>query len=214
MMEITQALQRVAEIARRCPTPTLKKAYVAAARDFCGQSRWLRTDISVTTSANDFDYLLAPSDTDLEVIGVRRIVGTTSAGKQFRMDPMDRELWPLNSRAAQPRLHAYVPEGQIDLHPTPDAAYTLTVTAQVQLVLGATTVPDLLDRKWGRALTDGALGLLLDIPDQPWTNHGQAMARRKAFQSAINNAKADEQRGYNQGSVAVRQRAFITPRYW
>jgi hypothetical protein len=214
MMEITQALQRIAQIARRCPTPTLKKAYVDAARDFCGQSRWLRTDITVSVVANDFDYTLTPADTDTEVIGVRKVVGTTSAGKEWRLNPLDKDQWPLNVRPDQPRFYAYVPEGQIDLQATPDASYTLTVTAQVQLVLGATTVPDVLDSKWGRALADGTLGYLMDIPEQPWTDHGQAMVRRKAFQAAINNAKADEQRGYNQGSVMVRQRAFITPRYW
>lgn len=213
-MDIASALQTVAQIARRCPTTTLKKAYLDAVRDFCGQSRWLREDVAVPTVANTGGYALQPADADLEVIGVRRVKGATSAGTEFRLNPLDKELWPLNARADRPRVHAYDPEGSLSFFPTPDAVYTMTVTLQLQPKKTATTVPDALERKWGRDLVDGALGYLLDIPDQPWTSHGQALARRTAFQSAINNAKADEQRGYNQGSVMVRQRAFITPRYW
>jgi hypothetical protein len=213
-MNITQALQSVAQIAQRCPTPTLTKAYLDTLRDFCGQSRWLRETITVTTAADDPDYDLVSADPDLEVIGIRRIVGATSAGKQFKLDPLAKELWPLNARSGRPRVHTYTPEASFALFPTPDAVYTMTVTAQMQPKQTATTLPDALESKWGRALVDGALGYLLDIQDQPWTNHGQADVRRRAFRSAINNAKADEQRDYNQGSVMVRQRAFITPRYW
>jgi len=57
----------------------------------------------------------------------------------------------------------------------------------------------------------GALGYLLDLPRQPWTDHSQALKRQKEFQSAINNAKADEQRGYNTGSVRARPRLFVRP---
>jgi hypothetical protein len=212
-MNITQALQRIAQIVRRCPTNTLVKAYVDATRDFCGQSRWLREGIVLTTTIDEPDYELVPVGDDLEVVGVRRIKGATSAGKEWCINPLDKELWPLNARTAQPRQYAYVPESAISLQATPDAVYTITVTAQMQLANTATTVPDVLERKWGRALADGTLGYLLDIPGETWTDHNQALKRQKAFQAAINNAKADEQRGYNQGSVRARPRAFVTPRF-
>lgn len=211
-MNIEEALPRIAQVVRRCPTATLKRAYVDAARAFCGQSRWLREDLAtITTTADDPSYALASANSDLEVIGVKQVIGTDSRGTQWEICPLDGTIRPLNTNTAQPRRYAYSPEGALVLYATPDAAYSLAVTAQVQPVDGATTVPDALDRKWSMALMAGALGYLLDVPGQPWTDHGQALKRQREFQSAINNAKADEQRGYNTGSVRARPRLFVRP---
>jgi hypothetical protein len=50
----------------------------------------------------------------------------------------------------------------------------------------------------------------LGIPDMPWTNPTQAEMQRRAFQAGINNARADEQRGHNAGTVIRRSRPFLT----
>jgi YD repeat-containing protein len=211
-MNIADALPRIAQIARRCPTATLTRAYVDAARAFCGQTRWLRETLAnITTTADDPSYALVSADAGLEVIGVRQVIGTDSRGQQWELPPLDVTAKCLNTDSAQPQWYSYDPEGALVLHRTPDAAYTLTITAQVQPIRTATTIPDALDRKWSLALMAGALGYLLDLPRQPWTDHGQALKRQKEFQSAINNAKADEQRGYNTGSVRARPRLFVRP---
>lgn len=211
-MNIEEALPRIAQIVRRCPTATLKRAYVDAARAFCGQSRWLREDLAtITTAADDATYALTSANSDLEVIGVKQVIGTDSRSNQWEICPLDGTIRALNTGTARPQRYAYSPEGSLVLYSTPDAAYSLAVAAQVQPVDGATTVPDSLDRKWSLALMAGALGYLLDIDGQPWTDHGQALKRQKEFQAAINNAKADEQRGYNTGSVRARSRMFVRP---
>jgi len=198
-MNIVDALPRIAQIARRCPTATLTRAYVDAARTFCGQTRWLRETLAdITTAVDDPSYVLGSADEGLEVIGVRQVIGTDSRGQQWELPPLDATTKCLNTDNAQPRWYSYSPEGALVLHRTPDAAYTLTVMAQVQPIRTATTIPD-------------ALGYLLDLPRQPWTDHSQALKRQKEFQSAINNAKADEQRGYNTGSVRARPRLFVRP---
>lgn len=209
-MNVTQALPKIAQIARGCPTPTLIKAYVDAARDFCGQTRWLRDTLApISTTANTAGYTLTPTDATTEIIGVRQVLASDSNNGSWRLGRLDETQWPLNAGPNPPRVYAYVPESSIDLYYTPDGVYTLTVTAQVQPVGNATAVPDELDRKWGRVIQAGTLAYLLDVPGQQWTNLARAQLYRREFQAGVNNAKADEQRGYNTGSVRVKRRLFV-----
>lgn len=209
-MNVTQALPKIAQIVRGCPTPTLIKAYVDAVRDFCGQTRWLRDDLAVVpTVAGTVNYALTPTDANTEIVGVKLIWAEDANGNRWQVTPLDETTWNPNAGPNPPQRYAYVPESEIALYYTPDAVYDLTITAQVQPVANATEVPDQLDRKWGRELQAGTLGYLLDIPGQRWTNPGRALAYRKEFQAAINNAKVDEQRGYNVGSRRAKRRLFV-----
>lgn len=209
-MNVTQALPKIAQIARGCPTPTLIKAYVDAARDFCGQTRWLQDPLaSFTTTANEPDYTLTPSDDQTEIVGVKLIWVTDQNDNQWRIDPSLQAEWNLNAGPNPPQTYAYVPESQIALYYTPDGVYNLAVTAQVQPIGTATTVPDELDRKWGRVIQAGTLAYLLDVPGQRWSNAAGAAQYQREFQAGINNAKADAQRGYNIGSVRAKRRMFV-----
>ena len=210
-MNVTQALPKIAQIVRGCPTPTLIRAYVDAARDFCGQARWLRDTLApFNTAAGTAGYTLTPTDDDTEIIGVRQIRAETTTGEVWDVRTLDETQRNLNAGPNPPRTYAYGPESAISLYYTPDGVYSLTVTAQVQPIGSATTVPDELDRKWGRVIQAGALAYLLDVPGQQWTNPARGQLYRREFQAGINNAKADEQRGYNTGSVRAKRRLFVS----
>jgi hypothetical protein len=212
MAEIVTLLQNVAQVVRRAPEPTLVHAYLRAARKFCLESRWLRRELAVTTIAGDSLYDLVQSGQDdplLEIINVRVITITNLAGERQRIDPSDPVTWNPAVDDGQPQTWAYVPESQVALYPTPEAVYTLTVTAQCQPLRDAEELPDDLLRKWDRALDDGALAYLLGLGGQAWTNPAGARQHAIAFQAAINNARADEQRGYNTGTVMARIRRLF-----
>lgn len=208
MAEIVTLLQRVAQQVRRCPEPTLVQAYRDAARQFCLESRWLRRTLDpFLTEANVTRYDLVPGTSDpmLEVISVRTMVAYGGSPlSSWRLGPSDPTLWNPSIAAGAPQTYAYVPEAQVDVFPTPDTEYTLTTTVCCQPLIDAQELPDDLLRKWDRQLSDGAMAYLYEIPGQAWSNPGAARSHRIAFQAAINNAKGDEQRAYNMGTVTAR----------
>jgi hypothetical protein len=207
MVAVVELLPNIGQIIRRVPTQMLINAYVRAARDFCRQTRWLREDRTVVTTINEDDYTLADSAT-AEVVGIRRIWAVASDDSEWEIRPKDSTLWTNPTDTGQPMHYAYVPEGAFKLHVIPDAAYTLTVTAAMQPLLASTTLSDALATKWDHVLEEGALEYLFGVPGQKWSNPVESLKRGRAFRAGINNAKADEQRGFNQGSMRTRARAF------
>lgn len=207
---VLDVIADVAQLVRRAPNTTLIGAYVRAARKFCRESRWLRSSLTGQSVADQRVYDLG-SDNTLEIVGLRaasaaRLTGNT---KSWPLTVSDPTTWNPNKRPAMPQAYAYLPEAQIALDPIPDAAYALALTLVLQPRAGAVELPDQLLVKWDQALQDGALAYLFGIPGQPWTDPARAMVHDRAFRAAIGNAKADEQRAYNQGSVATRRRAFV-----
>lgn len=206
-MDIVDLLQDVQQVVRRCPQPTLVQAYIRAARQFCTQTRWLRREALFETVADEKlePLLLDTGDASLEIIGVRRIVMSTletGSLNQWDILPSASTSWRLQDRPGRPMTYDYVPEGVVALHPTPDGAYGAVVVAQCTPIRTAVSLPDDLLTKWEYALADGATEYLLNIPGQPWSNPALAKAKYGTeFRAAINNAKADEQRSYNTGSV-------------
>jgi hypothetical protein len=207
---IRDLLSEVAQVTRRCPTATMIQAYRTASRDFCAQTRWLRQDLAVTTEADLARYsLVAQSGPSLEPIGVRLINADDPANNSnWWVRPLDATLFDPALGPAAPTRYAYDPEGSILLYQTPDKAYDLVVTTQMQPTRDAVELPEALLRKWETMIQCGALAYLLDLPGEPWSNPARARLEGLKFQAGINNAKADEQRGYNTGTVRVRPRPF------
>jgi len=209
MTAITDLLQDVAQVVRRCPEPTLTQSILRAARIFCTETRWLRREATFDTVAEQdrYELLLATGENDLEVIGARliRINDPTAPMGRTQIGPSSPTVWNVNAASGRPYTYGYVPEAMVDLFPTPDGVYTGTVVAQVTPTRTASTLPVDLLAKWEYALIDGATEYLLKIPGQAWTN--PALARQEygmKFRAAINNARADEQRDYNTGTVVAR----------
>lgn len=214
MAEIVDLLQNVAQKIRRAPQPTLVHAYREAARKFCLESHWLRRQVIVDTLADgtqDYDLTLIESvDADLEIIAVEDPIKVTIAdGSEYPIRPSNQLVWVVQVAPTSPQTWAYVPESAIKVFPPPDAVYTMTLTVDVQPIVNAQSLPDDLLRKWDRALSSGALAYLYDIAGQPWTNPGLARIEAVKFQAAINNAKGDQQRGFNTGTVMARIRRLF-----
>ncbi len=199
------------QVARQCPKGVMADAIVRAARAFCRQTRWLRATIAKQTVVNEQTIALGTA-LQLEVIGVRAVSATRTINERpqtWALSAGDATTFDPNFPAGIPSRYAYLPEGQIYVGPKPDAVYDLTISAVVQPVQDATDISDALLAKWHRAIEFGTLEYLLSLPGTPWTNAVEADRNRRAFQSEINNARADEQRGYNAGSVRMRPRRFV-----
>ena len=210
---VMDVIADVAQLVRQAPNATLIGAYIRAARKFCRESRWYRASLPGVTTANTRLYSLG-SDPYLEVLGVRAVSAQRQSGdtKIWPLGVGDTSQWDPNAQAGRPRLYAYVPEGQMALHPTPDDAYSLNITLVLQPKTGVNVVPEELLVKWDQVLQAGALAYLYALNDMPWTDPRQADLQARVFQSGINNARVDEQREYNAGTRFLQRRPFIVGR--
>lgn len=210
-VDIRDLIVDVAQYVRRCPTATLLQAYSRAAHNFFRQSRWWRVSVPGATAANTQVYSLG-SDPYADIVGIQAMSGSKTSGSQtsyFALSPSDPNSWNPSFENQQPLTYSYVPEGQFALFPIPDAIYQLLVTVQVTPKHSATVLDENLLPKWRQAIEAGALAYLLNIPRQPWTDPTGAMRNSIAFQAAINNAKADEQRSFNTGGQMAKKRPFV-----
>lgn len=214
MAVILDVLPDLFERAPNCPDPTAESAYRRAARSFCIQSRWLRRALDPFDCEADVPFIelvTGTGDPLLEIIGVRVVTArlVTNALQAWPVNPTDGTEWASYTSQGPPKGYQYVPEAAINLYPTPDQAYTLVVTAQVQPRSDAVELPDDLETRWHETLIAGALSYVLALRGQPWADPGEARAQAVKFQAGVNNARADEARAYTQGSRVSRIRRIF-----
>lgn len=207
---IIDLIADIAQIAREAPNPTIIRAYNRAAREFCRQSRWLRSALPGETAADTSLYSLG-TDPDLEVIGVRAVSIARQTGntKPRPLRVSSSTSWPAGERSGEPQRYAYVPEAQLALNPTPDRVYDLLVTLVIMPTASSNSVPAELLPRWDQTLQAGALAYLYEVPRQPWTNLEMAQLKLRQFQAGIGNAKAAEQKEYQAGITIARKPPFI-----
>lgn len=191
----------VAQMVRNCPTTTLVQAYIDAVRQFCSKTRWLRTTIPGVTVAGTTIYSLG-SDTYHEIIGIKAMSIAVDADNTEALTPSSIGFDP-NLDSAAPEFYHYLPHGNFELSPPPDAAYDLTISGIIQPKRGQNSIDDTLPLKWEYVFRDGALAQLLEIPGMPWTNLQMAAQKRALFIDGINQGKSDEGAGYNAGAATT-----------
>jgi len=213
-VNVFDQLAPVALVARRCPSTTLRRAYVKAMRDWCAETRWLRVNIPGATVAGQQTYSLG-SDTYTEIIAIAAMGGTDTSGTvpdQFSIYPTDPTTWNPNVPTSRPSKYSYIPEGQFSLFQIPDKIYTLRVTAVLQPKDSVAQIPSEPLKKYSTGIEAGALMHLLRMPGEPWTDQKMSMHYESIWNSAISNGKAEVARNYNSGSQRVRPRAFVLGR--
>src|SRR4051812_9987159 len=130
MVDVNDYLANVAQVARKCPTATLRHAYMRAFREWCQQTQWLRTNVPGVTVENQRQYNLG-NDPDLDIIGIFAMQGslTTAGNTQYwAIRPSNSQFWDENLQPNMPLRYAYIPEAQFALDPIPQQEYNLQVT--------------------------------------------------------------------------------------
>jgi len=214
-VNVFDQLASIALVARRCPTPTLRRAYIKAMRDWCAETRWLKVTIAGATVAGAPQYDLG-SDSYTEIISIHAMSGTDNSGSVPQVFPItssDSSAWNPNDPNGRPNRYAYIPEGKFALHQVPDKIYSLSVTVAIQPKDGVAQIPSEPLKKYSTGFEAGALMHLLRIPKQPWTDPTLASkVYEPIWNSCISNGKAEAQRSYNTGSQRVKPRAFVVGR--
>lgn len=211
MIDVFGQLTNIAQIVRKCPTITLRRAYVRALREWCQQTQWLRTNLAGATAVNTRQYALG-NDPYLDICGVFAMQGSQSQSQGIQywpIVPSDSGQWDPNMVPGMPVRFQYIGEAQFAVDPIPAQVYGLLLTLIVQPKEGAQQVPEAPLIKYSNEIEAGALAYLFNIPGMPWTNPQMAMKYEREFRSGISNGKAEAQRSYNVGSQRARPRQFI-----
>ena len=211
LVNVNDQLANVAQILRKCPTVTLRRAYVRALRDWCSQTQWLRMNVPGASQADVKHYTLG-DDPQLEIVGIFAMKGShVIAGKtqSWPIVPTDSGDWFPDARPGRPTRYAYIPEGQFALNVTPDKTYDLLITVILQPKDDAVNIPESPLLKYSNEIEAGALAYLFDISGQPWTSPINSVKYGKQFASGISNGKAEAQRKFNTGAQRARPRRFI-----
>lgn len=214
MAEVSNLIRDVAQKIRPCPRETLFNAYVRAARQFCGETRWYRVNLDAALVADQSLYSLG-SDPLLEVVDVPLMSIVTNPGATPLPNIVPMVQLPTNSfnpniEPDTPIWFAYIPEGQVAVNPTPDMAYPVSMTLVCQPRDGVEQIPDELLTKWRLAFEDGALGYLYGLTGEPWADPRLAAISEARFRSAINNGKANVAMNFQSGSQRATPRRFVT----
>lgn len=213
-VDVNGYLANVAQYARKCPTNTLRHAYVRALREWCQQTQWLRMMIPGATEANVQQYLLG-NDPNLDIIGIASMQGSIQlSGAQSPQTwaitpPNDPGAWNPDFQPNMPLQYTYVPEAAFSLFPIPNKVYQLAVVVILTPKEDAVNVPQAPLQKYSNDIEAGALEYLFDLPGMPWSSPAMALKYGKLFKDGIANGKAEVQRGYNTGARRARPRAFI-----
>lgn len=136
------------------------------------------------------------SDTYNEVIDVRAVALAVSSTDVRALVKKSSTNWDPADQAAVPDVFQYVDEGQLAVHPKPDAAYDLTIALIVQPKIGSNSIDEALLLKWDRAFRAGALMDLLRIPGMPWTNEREAARNEAQFMDWINRGRSSVEKRY------------------
>lgn len=198
---VNELLAEVMQICRECPTSTLVKAYVRAARMLCNKARWLTQNLEAVCEDGVHVYTLTP-DPFHEVIGIQAMaIANAVGGTDY--EPLTEGFtgsWSPNDATELPTEYQYLPEGRFALHKTPGLAYPLIVTAIVQPLASAVSLDAKLVVNWDYALQEGALAYLLNLPRTPWTERAEAQNQEAKFRAHMNQALSSALRGYNAGA--------------
>lgn len=224
MALVREQLTKIAQLIRPCPTATLAFAYLRAARDFCGQTRWYQTPVELTLTAGIRAYTLTPpvasgfASTQLEAVdlawegnwinsalnGVANWTPLRKMGLAFNPN-LDNNT---------PLRVAYTPEGEVQFDPIPDQAYPVKLMVAWQPTVDATDIPDALLTKWRDAIEAGALAYLYALAGEPWANPNEVVRYTGLARAGINNGKAAVAQAFQSGSRRANPRPFFPPAGW
>lgn len=207
LVHVLDIAQDVGQICKKCPNGTLQRAIIRSARKFLRESRWYQTAIPGATAAGTRAYSLG-SDPYEEIIAIRAMSITQTNGTVLPVVDSDPSGWNPNGSEGLPRRYAYLPEGQFALDNVPDATYSLLVTVALIPKAGQVHIEERVLSKWDQVIQAGALDYLLRLKE-PWQDINEANAQLRRYQAGISNAKADEQRRFQQGSQRAVSRAIF-----
>jgi hypothetical protein len=219
MALVTALIRDIAQLVRPCPNAVITAAYLRAARQLCGESRWYQANYDFTTDAGVQSYAIQPPVASGQAATELEVVALAVFGHWINVNPTAQAFWQRlvvsgpdfnpNIQDDTPYRISYTPEGGVSFEPTPDAAYPVTVRVAYQPTAQATDIPDDLLVKWRYVFEAGALAYLYGLDGEPFANPKKQIEYLRTYQAGIANAKANVAMQFQSGSRRANPRPFF-----
>lgn len=166
-----------------CPEPTVERALLRAAQDWCMRTRCWRADLDpITLRAATADYDVSyPSQAD----GVQ-FIGATINGQDIDFEVADGTSTG-DRRAGSRGSKRILTSDQriVTVMPTPATTGTLVITALLKPSDAATGVPNDVGDRFKAEIALGALERLLKMNKTEWMNPTLAADKGKDYEQAV-----------------------------
>jgi hypothetical protein len=176
--------------------------------DFCtGSLFWNETLDPVTVTDTDFPY-------DLEAPSGARVVSVMSVavdGKSISpvfLDALEKVTNWRTATASAPTAFCQPNPSQMFLYPRLDVPVSMVVRAAFAPSRTATNVDSLVYNEYLEEIAAGAMGKLMKMPGQPWSNPETGVYYSDMFEKAITDAASRVNKSFSRSDVAVAMRAF------
>lgn len=198
MREAADFFRWVMPYASTCPDPVAERHIIDAARDFCEATRCWREKDEFAVSGEEDEVLCVPPYASLHEIEYARFDGR----------PLDRVAYAdaLPCGAGLPSQITQVQPQSVMI--APRACGTLEISMFLVPAQDADVLPPFLYEQFGQKIAQGALGTLLMIPDQPFTNPSLGAYNANLFRQSKERAFSHNRRGQQRAPLRTRSSFF------
>lgn len=187
MIDLDAFLPEINSKAPGCPAPSAYLAILQACDDLCTKLKvWRDTnDVPVNNTGEvDFDVPDQAVVVDFESV----MLGDCKLEPKT-IDWMDRYMrgWRRGALDGMPRYYTQLVPDQLIVAPIDTGI--LTITTILKPSMDADQVPDFLFQQYHEMIAYGALGRLLQTPDQPFTDVQMGAAYAMAFDQKVSSAQ-------------------------
>lgn len=178
MIDLDEFLPAIIPHASGCPDPTAFENIILAAQRFCERTRLWRSKDSFQLTG-ECEVICTPEGSDLFEITAVAVDGC--ALDPISLDELNRRYPDRSEDDGSPLYFTQASPNSIMLYPSPSEG-TLNVSTILRPANDAEQLPDFLLTKYRRDIADGALGEILLLPNQSFTDpaRGQFFAARFA----------------------------------
>lgn len=183
------------------PEPLIDQRLILAARELCEARVWVVKADAVegdgTTRQRSF---VLPADTELV-----RVTRCTVGGRPMHI--LNSSLAPADYLEANPQdlltdsIVVLLDDDEYLLYPIPASGDDIVIWMALTPTLGATTIDDSLYARCADVIGHGAVAMLCEMLDKPWTNPDQAARSRTKFEDGMN---LDANRVLRQGRMRTK----------
>lgn len=192
-----------------CPEPLAQQALLDSAIEFCGRSLAVTTTLDAVTLREGLASFEVETPTDTTIA---QVLNLWFDGRELEASPYV-DATAMSTSNGDPRFFYGEDIDEIfniTLMPAPDRTVRsgVIVRAALKPTRSATTVHNVLFERYAPAIVDGALAILMSIPDQSFSDEAKALLMTSRARAGANNARIDASHGRVQSSMSVKMRAF------
>ncbi|AEZ50870.1 hypothetical protein DC1_00052 [Burkholderia phage DC1] len=209
MTDLDDFLTKVLPFAPGCPEPTAFEHIRAAARDFCETTRLWRFDDTFELG-DDPNVMCTPQDAV-----IHEIERCDFNGKKLDPASLDwlddrypdwrseTQLW-----TGQPQFFTQVCPDTVRVVPAPLEQGSVKVWLRLKPSEDCEQLPDFLFREHGTLISWGALGSILMLPNQTFSNPNQAVFFQGKFDNALGRKSKLQAAGQQRAPVRTKATFF------